>query len=69
MNKPVVRREFFSDISVPLNEPGRLVPYWHWSHETDECFDMPSSDRLYDTMQAAFRAAHSHLRNECETNA
>jgi len=66
MSKPVVRREFFSDLSVPLNSPGHSVPYWHWSHETDECFDTPSSDGLYDTMQAAFRASVYHLRNECE---
>ena len=65
--KPKVKREYFV---APEEWPyRRLVPYWHWSHDTDECFDISSSDALYDTMQQAFRAAHYHLRNECEANA
>lgn len=66
--KPKVKRDFFSVISLPPNSQVQLEPYWHWSHDTDECFDIVSSDTLYDTMQQAFRAAHYHLRNECETN-
>lgn len=66
--KPKVQRDYFADISVPLNNPGHRVPYWHWSHDTDACFDISSSDALYDTVQAAFRAAHYHLREECESH-
>lgn len=67
MSKPKVEREYFSDPSAWPDI--RLVPFWHWSHETDECFDISSSDALYDTMQAAFRGALNHLRNECDHNA